>query len=126
MLNIIDMNGYGYEQERIRSSELFRVYCWRFLLIAPEKVRVINYDPHSGAYETVGRSDEDFTQVFTQLASESAMWRDYLLEQYSSARIGKWLYAQHDKCAYCRFKRICPAQDGTAETENKSIFSNSL
>lgn len=120
-LRIMDMNSYAYSQERMRQAELFRVYCWRFMQIAPEKVEVINLDPCRGEWEIVERSDEDFSQVFMQLAGEAAMWRDYLLNQYDAGRSGVWNYAQKDKCSRCRFHGICPAETGTAELENDSI-----
>lgn len=113
-LNILDMNSYAYEQERERSGELFRAYCWRFRHIPPEKVRVINFDLFRRETYYVESSGEDFTAIFRALAAEAAMWRDYLVKQNAAAVDGAWHYAQLDKCQHCRFCRVCPACHGTA------------
>ena len=123
LLNVLDMNQYGYAEERIRQAELFRVYIYSFMQIAPARVAVYNFDLQKFSLIAVPSPEEDFTQVFQQLYGEAAMWRDYLMKQAAEAGNGVWHYAQLDKCTFCRFGKLCPARNGTAEVENRSIIS---
>ncbi len=123
-LNILDMSNYEYEQQRSRGGLLYRVYCHRFMQIAPELVRIVNYDCRSAGECEIAQSQENFTEVFVQLNTEAEMWRDYLLKQKRDGVNGIWHYARKDHCQYCRFKELCPALSGTAEVENDSILSD--
>ena len=113
--NVLDLNSYCSSEEQLRHGELFRAYIWRFMRIAPELVAVHNYDLQTQQYTLVGRSGEDFREVFLKLAGEAAMWRDYLLRQAEAAAQNNWLYARKENCRYCRFSAVCPANGAVIE-----------
>ncbi len=116
-LQILDCTGYDFEQEQLRTADLYRVYGWRFLGIEPAAVAVEFYDPQLGTARAGTESGADFAVMFRQLSGEAAMWRDYLVRQYDAAASGLWRYARFDHCGACRFMEICPARDGTPEPE---------
>ena len=122
-LHVLDMNSYDYEEERIRQAELFRVYIYSFMHIALSAVQIDHFDLQKLIWSVVPASGEDFTKVFHQLHGEAVMMRDYLEKQSRCARQGEWLYAQLDKCEFCRFRSLCPARSGTVEEINRSIIT---
>lgn len=122
-LHVLDMNRYDYAEEALRQAELFRVYIYSFMHIAPGNVQVDHFDLQKFAWSVIPESGEDFTHVFHQLHGEAVMMRDHLERQQQCSGQAQWLYAQLDKCDFCRFGKICPARTGTAEADNRSIVA---
>lgn len=114
-LFILDMNFYHSAQERSRAEMLYKVYINRFMHIAVEAVQVVFFDLYSREFQNAEADCcKDFVKVFQQLSGEAEMWRDALLRQHAAAADGEWYYARKDNCSRCRFKGICPAENGTA------------
>ena len=121
-LQILDMNCYAFEQEKMRQALLYKVYIRRFMQISPSAVQVNFFDPVRRSFLPAGDTpEEDFSITFQALTGEAAMWRDYLLLQHDAAECGKWHYARLDNCDKCRFRKLCPALTGTPLPDELSI-----